>query len=252
MHRLRGLARAVERHELLARLAVLHELEAPEAAEAAHLADARVLLGQLRQLDAEDLAHRGRVLDDALLLEGLDRRDGRSARERMARVGEPAGEELRADELLDRGADGHRAERHVARVDALGHRDDVRDDVPVVDREPLAGAAEAGHHLVGDQQDPVPVADLADRLQVAVGRDDDPVRADDGLEDHGGDGVRALVHEDLLEVRRARAHRARVGVAGRAAVGERVEHAHDAGDAGLGGPAARVAGQRDRAAVAPW
>ena len=57
----------------------------------------------------------------------------------------------------------------------------------------------------------------------------------------------ALVLEDLLEVRRAGAHGARVGVAGRAAVRVRVEHAHDAGDAGLGGPAARVAGERDRA-----
>ena len=94
----------------------------------------------------------------------------------------------------------------------------------------------------------MPVADLADRLQVAVGRDDDPVRADDRLEDHGGDGVRALVLEDLLEVRPAGADRARVGMAGGAAVGVRVEHAHDAGDAGLGGPAPRVAGQRDRAA----
>ena len=93
----------------------------------------------------------------------------------------------------------------------------------------------------------MPVADLADRLQVAVGRDDDPVRPGDRLEDHGGDGVRALVLEDLLEVRRAGADRARVGMAGRAAVGVRVEHAHDAGEAGLGGPAARVAGERDRA-----
>ena len=75
----------------------------------------------------------------------------------------------------------------------------------------LAGAAEAGHHLVADQQDAVAVADLADRLQVAVGRDDDPVRAGDRLEDDGGDGVRALVHEDLLEVRAAGADRARIG-----------------------------------------
>ena len=45
----------------------------------------------------------------------------------------------------------------------------------------------------------MPVANLADRLQVAVGRDDDPVRPGHGLEDHGRDGVRPFVLEDLLE-----------------------------------------------------
>ncbi len=94
----------------------------------------------------------------------------------------------------------------------------------------------------------MPVADLADRLQIAVGRDDHPVRAGDRLEDHGSDGVRALVLEDLLEVRAAGADRARIGMAGRAAIGVRVEHPHDAGQARLRRPAARIAGQRDRAA----
>src|SRR5439155_488328 len=79
-------------------------------------------------------------------------------------------------------------------------------------------AAEAGHHLVADEHDPVPVADLTDRLQVAVGRDDDPIRPGDRLEDHGGDGVRALVLEDLLQVRRAGAHGAGIGMARGAAV----------------------------------
>ena len=146
----------------------------------------------------------GRVLDDPLLLERLDRGDRRSARERVAGVGEPAGEEAVAQLVGDRLGDDHRPERDVARVDPLRDREDVGDDVPVVAGEPLAGAAEPGHHLVEDQQDPVPVAGLADRLQVAVGRDDDPVRADDRLEDDGGDRVRALVLEDLLQVRRAR------------------------------------------------
>ena len=90
--------------------------------------------------------------------------------------------------------------------------------------------------------------DLADRLEVAVGRVDEAVRADDGLHDHGGDGVRALVLEDLLQVRAARADGARVGMAGGAAIRVRVEDARDARDAGLGEPATRIAGERDRAA----
>src|SRR4051794_14276059 len=45
-HRRVVLAAAVERHEHLPRLAVAYELQAPEAAEPAHLADRRVLLGK--------------------------------------------------------------------------------------------------------------------------------------------------------------------------------------------------------------
>src|SRR5216110_1083480 len=98
-----------------------------------------------------------------------------------------------------------------------------------------------------DQQDPVPVADLPDRLQIALGRDDDAVCPGDRLEDDRGDGVRALVLEDLFEVRPAGADRAGVGMSRGTAVGVRIEHAHDAGNARLGGPAAGIAGERDRA-----
>ena len=93
----------------------------------------------------------------------------------------------------------------------------------------------------------MPVADLPDCLEITVGRDDDPVRADDCLEDDGGDRVRAFVLEDLFEVRCSRADGARIGVSRGTAVRVRVEHAHDTRDARLRGPAARVAGERDRA-----
>src|SRR5262249_62262116 len=134
-----------------------------------------------------------------------------------------------------------------AGVDPLRDRKDVRDDVPVLAGEPLARTPEAGHHLVADQQDPVTVADLADRFQIPVRGDDDAVRADDRLEDHRGDVLRALVLEDLLEVRAAGADGARVGMARRAAVRVRIEHADDAWDPRLRRPAPRVAGERDRA-----
>src|SRR4029077_2495101 len=80
-----------------------------------------------------------------------------------------------------------------------------------------------------------------------VGRDDDPVRPDDRLEDDRSDGVRAFVLEDLLEVRCSRADGAWIRVPRRTAVRIGVEHAHHTRDAGLCGPAARVAGERDRA-----
>ena len=109
--------------------------------------------------------------------------------------------------------------------------------------EPPSGAAEAGHHLVENEQDAVAVAHLADRAQVAVRRHDDPVRARDRLEDDGGDGFRVLVGEDLLEVRSARADGARIRVAGGTAVLVRIQEPDDSRDPRLGGPAPRVAGQ---------
>ena len=55
------------------------------------------------------------------------------------------------------------------------------------------------------------------------------------------DGLRALEHDDLFEV--AQALLDRLGVLAAPAMG--VGHAHDARDAGLGRPAARVAGGHD-------
>ena len=63
----------------------------------------------------------------------------------------------------------------------------------------LPGPPEAGHDLVGDHEDAVAIADLADALEVTVRRDEDAVRADDRLEEDRGDGLRALVADDVLE-----------------------------------------------------
>src|SRR6266545_3286593 len=114
-----GLATRVEGDERLARLAVLDELDAPEAPEAAQLADGRMALLEAAQLLGKDAAHLGRVLDDAFLLEGLDRSDRRRAGQRVARVGEPAGKILVPHPLCDGLADDHCAERDVAGVDPL-------------------------------------------------------------------------------------------------------------------------------------
>ena len=96
------------------------------------------------------------VLDDALLLEDVDAGDGRRAgqrvaRSRSARPGTAASAKVSAIAP----ADDHAAERDVAGVDALGEADQVGRDAPAVDGEPLAAAAEPGHHLVGDHHDAV-------------------------------------------------------------------------------------------------
>ena len=76
-----------------------------------------------------------------------------------------------------------RAERDVARVDALGEADEVGDDVPAGRRRTTRRTAEAGHDLVADHDDAVPVAELAHPGEVAVGRDEDAVGAHHRLED---------------------------------------------------------------------
>ena len=158
-------------------------------------------LGELAQARAEHvLADRGGVLDDALVLHGVDRGDGGGAGERVPGVGEAAGEDALVEGRGDRVGDDDAAERHVAGVDALGEGDQVGRHAEVVEGEPLAGAAEAGHDLVGDEDDAVPVAELADAREVAGRRDQDAGGADDGLEDDRGDRAGALELDDLLEV----------------------------------------------------
>jgi hypothetical protein len=146
--------------------------------------------------------------------------------------------------LSDGRAHRHCPEGDVAGGQAFGDRHDVRHDVPVVDREPFARAAEPRHDLVGDEENPVAVAEGAHPLEVAVGRDQDAVGAGDRLEDERRDGCWALELDGLLQVgqRRLRV----VERAERAVV--RVEHVDHADQARLVRPSARVAGQADRPA----
>ena len=66
---------------------------AQKTPSAADLADDRVALGELAQAGPEDvLADAVGVLDDALVLHRVDRRDGGGAGQRVAGVGEAAGE----------------------------------------------------------------------------------------------------------------------------------------------------------------
>ena len=121
-------------------------------------------------------------------------------------------------------------------------------DVPVVDGEPLAGAAEAGHHLVGDVDDAVAVADLAHAGQVAVRRDEDAGRARDATPAR----CAAIVPGPSNATTCSRCSSARSHSCSsdsrpeRRAVGVRAEEVHDAGGAAVVGPAPRVAGHLDR------
>src|SRR5512135_1307855 len=91
-------------------------------------------------------------------------------------------------------------------------------------------------------------AELTQALQITIGWHDQAVGARYGFDEHGGDSVWILVHHDLFDVIEA-VHRAAVGIvlAEGAAIFIRIECAYHAGDARLVGPAARIAGQSDRA-----
>ena len=102
--------------------------------------------------------------------------------------------------------------------DALGHDQDVGLDVPVLDREHLAGPPEPGLDLVGDEQDAVLAGDLAQPRQEPRRRHDVAALAEDRLDDDRRDLVRVdeLVERQVeLGLPVAGARVGRVGAAGR-------------------------------------
>ena len=93
----------------------------------------------------------------------------------------------RLDDLVGR---GDHADRDVAAAEALAAVDDVGLDRQVLVAPAPAGAPEAGHHLVGDEQDVVATADVGDGPPVVVGRVEAGAGgAGDRLEQERGDRV---------------------------------------------------------------
>ena len=72
-----------------------------------------------------------------------------------------------------------------------------------------AGAAEAGDHLVENEQDPVPVADLAQALEITARRNQHAGRTGDRLDDHRGDARGIVQRHQPLELIGELARRAR-------------------------------------------
>ncbi len=145
---------------------------------------------------------------DQLLPEQLDRchRGGAGYRVSAKGAGVRAGRP-RHDIRPGRGD----TERH-ARRDALRHRDHIRPDAGVLDREHLAGAPHPGLDFVGDEEDAMLLRDRAQALHELVGRHDVAALALNRLHDDRRDLVgRHQVQEDLLfeilEARRGAASR---------------------------------------------
>ena len=142
----------------------------------------------------------GRALEQVLVAIDVEHRGGRGTSQWMSRIGvavEQVDGALRpvhqaVEHVL---ANEHATHRHRGVGDALGHRHQVGNDAELLGGEARTQAAEAGDDLVEDQQDAMLVADLAQPLEVALGRRQVAGRAGAGLDDNGGD-VGGIVQTD--------------------------------------------------------
>lgn len=202
------------------------ELGAGHEAEAADVADDRVLLLDLAQAGAQLLAALRCILAEVVLLdvvehsEACGRRDGVAAERRGARTRIGVGNLRRRDEGRDRRAVAER----------LGHCHDVRRHAEVLDGKQLARAREARLDFVDDEQRAMRRKDLLDALEVPLRRHDDAGIALDRLRDEGARmaGRRGL--DDVLDHVRAGEVTRFAILAERAAVAVRIRREVDAAD----------------------
>ncbi len=120
----------------------------------------------------------------------------------MAQIGVAVLEEARSagERLEDPLRQQRRADRLIARAQALGDRDDVGGDPFLLARVQRAGAAHAAHHLVQDQQHAVAVAHVAHAAEVPGHRRHDPGRCTaDRLGDERDHTVRAGLHDGRIQ-----------------------------------------------------
>ena len=175
--------------------AVARQLDAEQEADAANVGDERMAALQLAHPLERARAQRARALEQALVLDHLERRERRGAADRALLVRVVAERAVGGDvEVAARDQRRHREHRA---AQALAEHDHVRHDAVVLEREHPAGAAEADRHLVQDQQRAVAVAGVADDA-VVLGRRNLDVGAADGLDDHRADVL--LLAEHVVEV----------------------------------------------------
>ena len=72
-----------------------------------------------------------------------DGSQGGGAAKRVTVIGEAPSEHPIAEMVGNWLSQPHRAERHVSARETLGHGQQIGNDMPVIDGEPLAGATEA-------------------------------------------------------------------------------------------------------------
>ena len=95
----------------------------------------------------------------------------------------------------------HGAKRHVTAAESLGERGNVRQNIVVVLKcSPGTTAAGPTHNFIGDHQDTIAVADVANFSNIAAWRWNDPTRCtDDRLKNEGCNIFRALFENFLFQ-----------------------------------------------------
>ncbi len=187
--------RLLDRFGLLGRV----ELDAQHQALAAHVADQPGLrVGEPAQPGQGLLAPRGGVGDQAAF-EQVEGGQGRRAGDRVAPEGRAVG--ARAPGLQDAKPGRSAPPSGIPLAMPLAESRMSGWTAPVLDRPHPAGPAGARLDLVGDEQDPVAIADRAQARQEAVLGHDVAALALDRLDDDRGDlvGRGELVEQDLVE-----------------------------------------------------
>ena len=178
-------------------VAIDGELEAVEHASASDVDDGRMAGELMPKPGTQHLTLHPSPLDQLLSLEDVEH--GQCSRARGVAAGEGEVHEPAVAEHfghLFRG--GHRADGHVAPTQPLAAHDHIGLEREVLMTPCEAGAAVAGHHLVGDEQDVVLPARLGDHAPVLVARRQAcPCGTGDRFGDEAGDGARVFLLDHL-------------------------------------------------------
>src|SRR5215213_1145155 len=186
---------------------------------------------------AHHSSHAARILDQIVLFINGDVCQRSSTRKRVAVISQPTVEHILLKVIRNPASHTDCAELHVCTRQTFCHRDQIRNDFPVIDREPLSGTTETSHYLVSDQKNAVLVTKSAQALHVTVRRNENAVGADNGLDDQRGDRLWSFKLQHFFSTCKHFFSRVPTFLNAVIVVRE-TEHA---GDAGLGGPTARIA-----------
>src|SRR6202050_4921388 len=236
------LRRSVERSEGLARLAAANEFDDAEQSDRAHRAHRRMLGLQLRSQFLQHHAHFFRVIDQPIFFLHTSRSQRRGAFYGITVISKSSVEHFVLKVLRDAMPHAHSPQRQVTGGQSPRHAQEIGYNLPVIPSEPRAGSSETRHHFIGNHHDSILVAKLAHTFKISVGRNKNPIRSSNRLQNEGSDRVRTFKLSRLFNHRQRRF--SRFPSALDAVI--RIQHMNHARNARLRGPSPRIAGKAHR------